>query len=76
MALTEITSDPTRLNGQPCIRNLRITVRRLLDIVATYPDRQAIRRDFPDIEDEDITQALQYASSVPDDAVVALPQHS
>lgn len=74
MQLNRITSDPRRLNGQPCIRDLRITVRRLLDIIATYPDRQAIRRDFPELEDEDITQALQYASSVLDDAVVALPQ--
>lgn len=76
MALTRITSESARFSGQPCIRNLRITVRRLFDIVATYPAREAIRRDFPDIEDEDITQALHYACSVLDDAVIALPQHA
>ncbi|MGV3623239.1 MAG: DUF433 domain-containing protein [Archangium sp.] len=51
-----------------------MTVRRLLDIVATYPDRQAIRADFPEIEDDDITQALHYACRVLDDAVIELPR--
>ena len=62
------------MNGQPCVRDLRITVRRVLDIVATYPDREAIRRDFPELEDADIKQALQYAASVLDDAVLDLPR--
>jgi uncharacterized protein (DUF433 family) len=74
MQLDRITSDPRRMNGQPCIRDLRITVRRVLDIVATYPDRAAIRRDFPELDDADIAQALSYAASVLDDAVVELPR--
>ena len=74
MPLDRITSDPRRLNGQPCIRDLRLTVRRVLDIVATYPDRESIRRDFPELEDADITQALQYAASILDDAVLELPR--
>ena len=62
------------MNGQPCVRDLRITVRRVLDIVATYPNREAIRRDFPELDDADIAQALQYAASVLDDAVLELPR--
>lgn len=62
------------MNGQPCIRDLRITVRRVLDLVATYPDRAAIRRDFPELEEADIAQALQYAASMLDDAVLELPR--
>jgi len=34
-----ITTDITRMNGEPCIRDLRLTVRRVLEALATYPDR-------------------------------------
>ena len=34
-----ITTDVTRINGEPCIRDLRLTVRRVLEALATYPDR-------------------------------------
>ena len=57
-----ITINPRKMNGQPCIRDLRLTVRRVLDIVATYPDRAELKREFPDLEDEDIRQALAFAA--------------
>ena len=69
-----ITSDPSRLNGQPCIRDSRLTVRRVLDALATYPDRQELRREYPELDDDDIRQALAYAASVLDDAVIELPR--
>ena len=34
-----ITRNPDVLNGQPCIRNLRISVKRVLEILAVYEDR-------------------------------------
>jgi uncharacterized protein (DUF433 family) len=55
-----ITSDPARMNGEPCIRNLRLTVRRVLEALATYPDRQELKREYPEIEDEDMRQALAF----------------
>jgi uncharacterized protein (DUF433 family) len=58
-----ITIDPARLGGQPCIRNLRITVRRVLEALATYPDREELKREYPELEDEDIEQALAYAAA-------------
>jgi uncharacterized protein (DUF433 family) len=57
-----ITCDPKKLNGQPCIRGLRITVRRVLEALATYPDRAELLKDYPDLEAEDIRQALAYAA--------------
>nr|WP_287454787.1 DUF433 domain-containing protein [Leptolyngbya sp. UWPOB_LEPTO1] len=33
-----MTSNPKRMNGQPCIRNLRLTVRRVIELLAIYPD--------------------------------------
>ncbi len=60
------------MNGQPCIRNLRLTVRRVIELLATYPDRQELRQEFPELEDEDIRQALIFASSYLDDRIVEL----
>jgi len=63
MRLDRITINPKQLNGQPCIRNLRLTVRRVIELLATYPDRQELHQEFPEIEDEDIQQALIFVSS-------------
>lgn len=69
-----ITSDPERMNGQPCIRGLRFTVRRVLEALATYPDREALRREYPELEDEDIRQALAYAAAALEDRLLDLPR--
>lgn len=65
--LDRIVSDPEILDGQPCIKGHRITVRRVLSILATYDDREEIRRDYPGLEDEDIRQTLLYAAEHLDD---------
>jgi uncharacterized protein (DUF433 family) len=57
-----ITSDPASLTGQPCIRGLRLTVRRVLEALAAYPDRNELRLEYPELEDEDIRQAVEYAA--------------
>jgi uncharacterized protein (DUF433 family) len=67
-----ITSDPAKVNGQPCIRGMRLTVRRVLEALATYPDREELRAEYPELEDEDIRQALEYAAANLDDKVVQL----
>jgi uncharacterized protein (DUF433 family) len=73
MVLDRITSNPNRMNGQPCIRNLRLTVRRVMELLATYPDRDELYREFPDLEAEDIRQALLYAASYLEDRIIELP---
>lgn len=70
MTFTRITSDPSRMNGQPCIRNLRLTVRRVVEAVAAYPNRADLRREYPELEDEDIREALAYAAANLDDKVL------
>lgn len=57
-----ITSDPGRMNGRPCIRGMRLTVRRVVEAVGLYPDREELKREFPELDDEDICQALDYAA--------------
>jgi uncharacterized protein (DUF433 family) len=58
MDFDRITFDPKRMNGQPCIRGMRLTVRRVIELAALYPDRAELRREFPELDDEDIRQAL------------------
>jgi uncharacterized protein (DUF433 family) len=65
-----ITTDPARMNGEPCIRNLRLTVRRVLEALATYPDRAELKREYPELEDDDIRQALAFAASYLDDQIL------
>jgi uncharacterized protein (DUF433 family) len=67
MKLDRITVNPARMNGQPCIRNLRLTVKRVIELVALYPDRAELFREYPELEEEDIRQALTYAA-IPLDA--------
>ncbi len=67
MSFDRITIDPAKMGGQPCIRGMRLTVRRLLEALATYPDREELKRQYPELDDEDIRQALAYAATlVPD----------
>lgn len=73
MRLNRITSNPKRMNGQPCVRNLRLTVRRVIELLATYPDREELHQEFPELEDEDIRQALIFASPYLDDRIVEIP---
>lgn len=70
--LDRIRSDPRRMNGQPCIRDLRLTVRRVLEALATYPDREQLKQEYPELDDEDIRQALAYAAASLDDKVLDL----
>ncbi len=63
MKLDLITTNPNRMNGQPCIRNLRLTVKRFIDLLATYPNWEKLLQEFPELEDEDIQQAIIYAST-------------
>lgn len=72
MTFDPITIDPARMNGQPTIRGTRLTVRRLLEAIAMYTDREALRREYPEIEDEDIRQALCFAAVSLTDRTVEL----
>lgn len=68
-----ITIDPKQMNGQPCIRGMRLTVRRVVQAVALYPQRAELMRAYPDLEDEDIRQALEYAAASLADETIEAP---
>jgi uncharacterized protein (DUF433 family) len=58
-----ITVEPDKMSGQPCIRGLRITLRRVLELLAACADRGQLPREYPDLEEEDLRQALQFAAA-------------
>ena len=51
-----ITTNPEVMNGQPCVRGLRLTVRRVVEAVALYPDWEDLQAEYPELEKEDIRQ--------------------
>lgn len=67
-----ITRNPDILNGQPCIRNLRISVKRVLEILALYETREELFQEYPELEEQDLKQALEYAASSLEDKIIDL----
>jgi uncharacterized protein (DUF433 family) len=59
--LDRITSDPELMNGQPCIRGMRLTVKRVLEALSINSDFHKLIEEYPELEDEDIRQALTWA---------------
>lgn len=72
MTLDRITVNADIMNGQPCIRGMRLTVRRVLEILATYPSWQEAMAEYPELEEADIQQALEYAAHSMDDEIITL----
>jgi uncharacterized protein (DUF433 family) len=67
-----ITTNPQILGGQPTIRGMRLTVRRVVEAVAVYPNREDLFREYPELEPEDVRQALEFAASNLDDRILPL----
>lgn len=64
-----ITADPAILGGKACIRGIRISVSLIANLVANGMTTGEIIEEYPDLEAEDIRQALHYASWAADDTV-------
>jgi len=67
-----ITVETGKCGGKPCIRGMRITVRRVLELLASYSDRAALIADYPFLEPEDLNQALRYAAVAVDDESLSI----
>lgn len=59
---TRITVNPQVMNGIPCIRGLRIPVATVVGLVGEGMTEAEILRAHPDLEAEDIREALRYAA--------------
>lgn len=60
MTLNCIITHSARMNEQFCIRAMRLTVQRVLKLLALYPDRNERRQEFLELEDGDVRTALAY----------------
>ena len=60
------------MGGRACIRGMRITVSLVLNLVANQMTREEILAAYPDLENEDIDQALRYAAWLADEHVQML----
>lgn len=64
MKFKRITIDPERMGGVPCIRNLRIPVATIIGMLAEGMTEEEILKKYPDLEPEDIKEALRYAAEI------------
>ena len=70
--LDRITRDPAQMNGQACVRGMRLTVKRVLEAMSEYPDRDALLAEYPELEPGDLEQVLAYAAASMDDRIIEL----
>ena len=64
-----ITFDPNVMGGRACIRGMRITVSLIVNLIANGISIDEIVREYPDLEPQDVRQALSYASALANEEV-------
>ena len=69
LAFDRITLNPHVLSGRATIRGLRISVAHVVNLVANGMTRAQIVSELPDLEEEDVRQALAYAAALAQDEV-------
>lgn len=62
MRFVRITTEPDKMGGVPCIRGMRIPVATVVGMVAEGMTVEEILVDYPDLEADDVREALQYAA--------------
>ncbi len=62
MKFGRITTNPNQMAGMPCIRSMRIPVATVVGMVADGMTKAEILEEYPDLEEEDITEALRFAA--------------
>lgn len=66
-----ITVDPEQCGGRPCVRGLRIRVTDVLDLLASGLTPDEVLAELPDLEADDVTACLRFASRRLDHPIVA-----
>lgn len=68
--LHRITVDPDICGGRPCIRDLRVRVKDVLELLAAGASKDEILQDYPYLEAADISAALEFAAKQSDHPVL------
>jgi len=71
--LDRITVDPEVCLGQPTIRGMRITVSVILKMIASGMTTEEILKAYPELEKEDIVQAIKYAAWLSSEKAKIIP---
>ena len=71
--LDRITINPDICLGQPTIRGMRITVSTILKMLAGGKDIQEVLNAYPELERDDVIQAIQYAAWIVSDQIYMVP---
>ena len=69
-----ITLDPNKCFGKPCIRGLRMPVVSILSYLSSGMSIDEMLHEWPELEVEDIYQALGYAALVMEERIVPLEE--
>jgi uncharacterized protein (DUF433 family) len=64
-----ITFEPAVMGGRACIRGMRMTVSLVVNLVANGMSTEDILHEYPELEADDIRQALQYASALANEEI-------
>ena len=72
MEFERIQVDPRKMGGVPIIRDLRMPVATIINMVADGRTAEQILHDFPELEPEDLRQALQFAAATLNERQVPL----
>ena len=72
MVLNRITIDPNKMGGVPCIRGMRIPVATIIALIADGLSSAEILDYYPDLENDDIKEALYFASLFVKDRMLPL----
>ena len=67
LGFDRITFDPSTLGGKACIRGMRISVSLVVNLVANGMTASEIVIEYPNLEEDDVAQALRYAVWASDD---------
>ncbi|HMN18218.1 MAG TPA: DUF433 domain-containing protein [Ignavibacteriaceae bacterium] len=59
-----INIDSQKMGSEPCIRNLRMPVATILAMLAEGKNAEDILKEHPELEKEDINEALSFASDI------------
>lgn len=76
MGFERITIDPDKMGGLPCIRGLRIPVTTVLGQLGAGRTAGEVLADFPDLEPEDLLQALRFAAAAVQERELPIPSGS
>lgn len=72
MAIDRITVRSDQMSGEPCIRGLRIPVATVVYMVADGMSHAEILTAYPDLEADDIRQALRFAARAVDERILPM----